>query len=77
MTREITDGIGAVHKFAPIAITPPETTGARAVERPLSVPSWLPPGQAIYQSTIEFRCNPLQDWWPITVTPPPVRLVVR
>lgn len=76
VTRRITDSIGVVHEFAPIDISLPAQVGERTIDGRMRVPAWLSDGPTIFQSVIEFRCNVLQEFWPISVVSPPLRLEV-
>jgi len=49
----------------------------QTIERPFHVPSGFSRGPAVFRSKIAFHCNPLNEWWPITITAPDARVVIE
>jgi hypothetical protein len=40
------------------------------LDKTFMLPSHLSPGKKIYRATIDYRCNPLQHFWPLHVVTP-------
>lgn len=76
VTRELTTSHGEVKKFRPFNIEPPKEVGAKSQPSSIYIPNSTHDGPATMQSTISFRCNFLNDFWPLIVKAPPVTIQV-
>lgn len=54
----------------------PLVYGSPNIQRSLHVPHGFAVGRATYQSTLIFKCNPLQYFWPIKITAPTAEFFV-
>ena len=67
---------GEIKTFKKFVVDPPSPLRTVAATSQMYVPHNTPPGEATLNSTISFSCNPLQDYWPIVVKAPPIKVVV-
>ena len=78
VARQIVTEHGAITQFKHFMVDPPEKLdgGDILVTSRMYVPRTEPTGNATLNSTISFSCNPLQDYWPIVVKAPSIKIKV-
>ena len=67
---------GEIKTFKKFVIDPPKPLQSVDATSQMYVPHNTPSGVATLTSTISFSCNPLQDYWPIVVKAPPIKITV-
>lgn len=75
VTRKLITESGEIKTYKPFNITAPPSTGTIYRDSYVHVPHTTPPGSSVVlQSTVAFVCNPFQEYWPIVVHAPLVRI---
>ena len=67
---------GEIKTFKKFVVDPPSPLKSVAATSQMYVPHNTPAGVATLTSTISFSCNPLQDYWPIVIKAPPIKITV-
>lgn len=63
--------------YDPLPVVVPVDHGIAAqIMRPLHIPHGFSHGEAVFRSWIDFHCNPINEWWPITVRAPDAQVVI-
>lgn len=68
---------GEIISIRPFDVYPPTKIGTRHQLSTVYVPKTIGPGMVTLRSTVRFRCNAVQELWPIIVQAPPVAIMVR
>jgi hypothetical protein len=75
--RWLYDAAGERHSIPQFTTGLKLLAGRETYRRSITVPSAATPGPARYEVTLDYICNPLQNWiGPIQVTSPPIKFTI-